>query len=343
MKKLNVAVVGAGIWGTNHANVFSSIPEANLRAVCDMDEKRAGELASKFGAENVCTTVEEVLALPDIDAITIATPDHTHTKLVLAGLEAGKHVMTEKPLATTVEEAEAVVAAADRAPGVLMVDFHLRTHPAFDAARRAVADNRIGQPLHISSRLSDTVFVPLEMLSWAAQSSALWFLGCHVVDILRFVTGQEVTRVYGVRRRGHLASQGVDTDDVHLSILEFDGGLVAQMENSWVHPKDGPSIFDLMCEVYGSAGAMQINVSHNGTMKLYSGEGLTYPDVQSIAPTGPGRVGGMVLEAIARFVDAALHGEPVLASARDGLAATRVLAAIEESAGSGKAVEIARG
>ncbi len=341
MEKLNVAIIGAGLWGRNHATVFSTLPQTHIRAICDVDRGRAEATAKEFKADQACTTIDEVLALSDVDAVSVATPDATHTKLILAALEAGKHVLSEKPLATTVEEAEAVAAAAEAAPGRLMVDFHNRVNPAFVGAKNAIDEGRIGQPIHITGRLSDTVFVPFEMLSWAAQSSALWFLGSHLVDILRFLTGQEVTRVYAVKHHGFLAGKGVDTDDVHLSTLEFSGGTIAQIENSWVHPADGPSVYDLKCEIFGTAGALQIDVSHNGGLRFLTGKGMSYGDLVGVTPTGVGRVGGFVMEAIARFVDAVMHDAPLLADANDGLRVTRVLAAIEQSATSGQPVDLA--
>src|SRR5579884_1455039 len=103
----------------------------------------------------------------------------------------------------------------------LMIDFHNRVSPPVVAAREAIASGEIGRPVHFAARLNNTTFVPREMLSWAASSSALWFLGSHAVDALRFMTGDEVRRVQAVRRSGYLASQGVDTADVHLALLEF--------------------------------------------------------------------------------------------------------------------------
>ena len=179
------------------------------------------------------------------------------------------------------------------------------------------------------------MFVPFELLSWAGRSSALWFLGSHSVDALRFVLGAEVKRVQAVVRRGFLAGHGVDTADVHIALLEFDNGVVASLENSWVLPRDLPLVFDFKLEIVGEKGALQVDTAQNGTFKKYAGEGLRTADMLGVTPAAGGRIGGFVMESIARFVDSVTTGAPVLADARDGLQVTRVLAAIEQAAESG--------
>ena len=112
------------------------------------------------------------------------------------------------------------------------------------------------------------------------------------------------------------------------------------MENSWVLSPDNPMLFDFKLDLVGDRGQIQIDPSHNGAVRRMTGNGLRYADLLGITPTGDTRVGGFVLEAIARFVDAVLQDAPLLAGVDDGLAATRVLSAIERSAASGQAVDL---
>jgi len=335
-----MGVVGAGLWGANHAHVFTTLPETELVAVCDVSPERAEAMKAETGAKAAYTRHEDLIADPHVDAVSIATPDFTHTPIILAALAAGKHVLSEKPLATTLEEANAIADAAARSKAKLMVDFHNRVSPAIVQVREAVASGEIGRPVHGSARLSNTTFVPLEMLSWASRSSALWFLGSHALDALRFVLADEVKRVYAVSREGVLASRGVATKDVHLAILEFAKGTVVTMENSWLLSPDNPQVFDFKLELVGDKGQVQADPSHNGAVRRLTGKGLRYADVLGVAPTGATRVGGFVFEAIARFVDAVLRDAPLLADVADGLAATRALAAIEQSAASGRPVDL---
>lgn len=336
---IGIGVVGAGRWGTHHARVFSTLPKSRVVAVCDSSREAANALARDVNAEASFADHRELLEHPGIDAVSVATPDFAHAAVILDALAAGKHVLTEKPLSTDVREAEAIKAAADGTDLVLMVDFHNRVSPAFAAARQEIASGAIGKPVHVSARLSNSVEVPLEMLSWSAKSSALWFLGSHLVDILRFLLEDEVARVFAVSGEGVLQARGVDTKDFHLSILEFRGGPKAIIENSWILSKDNPMIFDFKVELVGTAGQLMLNPSHSGSFQKLDGSGLSYQDMFGIAPAGRHRIGGFVQESIARFLDA-LDGAPLLASAEDGLAATRVLHSIELSAATGLPVDV---
>ena len=341
MTKLRMGVVGAGLWGSNHAHAFNVLPETELVAVCDIDEARALKMQQATGAAAALTDYRALIARDDIDAISVATPDFTHAPIILAALKANKHVLSEKPLATTVAEAEEIAAAARVSKGKLMVDFHNRVNPIMAQARAMVQAGEIGLPRHGMARLSNTQFVPFDMLSWAAKSSALWFLGSHLVDILRFVLGDEVGRVYAVSRKGLLAAGGVVTHDVHQCILEFAKGTVVTMENSWILSRDNPSLVDFKLELVGEKGQIQADPTHNGGLRRVGEGGLRYADYIGVVPTGATRIGGFVFESIARFVDSVVRGEPLLADAEDGLANTRILAAIETSAATGRAVDLA--
>jgi len=340
MKQFGVGVVGAGLWGQNHARVFATLPQTAVVAVCDVSNERAQAMQKSTGAKNAYTRFEDLIADEKVEIVSVATPDFAHTPIILAALAAGKHVLSEKPLATTLEEADAVAAAAAKSKGKLMIDFHNRVNPAIVQVREAVASGEIGRPVHGYARLSNTTFVPLEMLSWAAKSSALWFLGSHVVDALRFVLGDEVERVYAVAREGALAARGVPTKDVHLSTLEFSKGTVITMENSWLLSPDNPMVFDFKMELVGDRGQIQADPSHNGAVRRMTGGGMKYGELLGIAPTSPTRIGGFVLESIARFVDAIATDAPLLADVNDGVVNTRVLAAIERSVATGQPVSV---
>jgi len=335
-------VVGAGLWGSFHCKTLNALPNAELAAVCDLDPKRAKAMQKEFGAAEAYTDYRELIADPNVEAVTVATPDFAHGDIVLAALKAGKHVLSEKPLATTLAEAEKIAELAAKSKAKVMVDFHNRVNPALHAVKEAIGAGEIGLPLHAAARLSNTLFVPFELLSWAAKSSALWFLGSHAVDALRFAMDAEVVRVQAMKRHGFLAGQGVDTADVHLALLEFDNGAVASLENSWVLPRDLPLVFDFKVEIVGEKGSLEISTAQNGTFKKYTGAGLRAGDMLGVTPAAGGRIGGFVMEAIARFVDAVTQDAPVLADAEDGLEVTRVLTAIEEAAKTGASVKLTR-
>jgi predicted dehydrogenase len=340
MDRVGFGVIGAGLFGENHALVYSRLPGVELVAVCDQNEARAREVAERYGARTYYTDYVQLLAEPDISAVSIATPDFAHSEIALAAAQAGKHILCEKPLATTVEEAQSIVDAAARAGVKLMVDFHNRVNPPFVAARDSVRDGAIGTPSYAYARLSNTTFVPLEMLSWADRSSALYFLGSHAIDIMRFILNDTVARVHAVSRSGILKGLGVDAPDFHVAIAEFERGAVVTFENAWILPRSQPMVYDFKVELLGSEGALYVDSSHHGAFELHSGGRLCYGDVLGVTPTSDLRVGGFVLEAISRFADAVLHDRPVLATGEDGVEATRIVDAIKRSAETGQPVDL---
>ncbi|MEN9935928.1 MAG: hypothetical protein RLZZ387_2507 [Chloroflexota bacterium] len=338
---LGFGVIGTGIvGGAWHAHVYARHPQARLVAVCDLDERRAAEVAQVNGGAAVYTDYRELLARPDIAAVSVATPDFAHHEIAVTAAEAGKHILVEKPLATTVPEAEAIVAAARRAGVKLMVDFHNRVNPPFVAAQRSIRAGEIGRPAYLYARLSNTTFVPTRMLAWAGRTSALWFLASHTVDLAHWLLDDEPRRVYAVSRSGILRERGVDAPDFHAAIVEFAGGAVVNLESAWILPESAPNVFDFKVEILGSSGAITVNASDHRAIEAFTSSGSRLPDVLGLPDGDSPRLHGFVLEAVARFVDAVADDRPLLATGEDGLRVTRVLAAISESAASGRPVDL---
>ncbi len=335
MKK-GFALIGAGIFGERHAQALSRHPSVDFIAVCDLNGERAKQIAEKYNARGYTTDFKELLSNPEIEAVSIATPDHLHREVAVAFAEAGKHLLVEKPLATSVEDAEAITEAARKNGIKLMVDFHNRVNPPMVNARDAIQRGDIGTPTYVYARLSNTTIVATSMLKWASQSSALWFLASHMVDVVRWMLQDEVSKVYAVSREGILHSLGVQTADFHVATTEFKKGAVAVFENAWILPQTHATVKDLKLEVLGSKGAINIDASHNRTLEIYREDRATFPDL--LAPPTGDHMTGFVLDSIAYFVDSVTLDTPVLATGEDGVAATRVICAILESVEKGAPV-----
>jgi predicted dehydrogenase len=339
MERLRFAVIGAGRWGETHARIFAEHPAVEVAAVCDANERRAREVAQSVGARRWTTDAADIAGDDSIAAVGIATPDFAHTEPALAVLRAGKHLLVEKPLAFTVEECEQIIAAAKHAGVKLMVDFHNRWSPPFFKAKTAIDEGEIGKPVYAYYRLSDTIFVPTKMLSWAGKSTVAWFLSSHCLDTLHWLLGERPTRVYCVRRSRVLAQRGITTPDYYQTTLEFPSGATALMENGWILPETTPNIIDLKFEVVGDAGALYIDGSHHRMLERYTASEAAYPDT-FIAPTVYGKPLGFAIESIRHFVECVVNDTPPLVTGEDGLAATRVIQAMEQSADAGQVVEV---
>jgi predicted dehydrogenase len=338
-KKIRFGVIGTGLWGEAHAEVYSTHPLAELAAVCDLDAGKAKRVAEKFGARRVFTDFREMVADPGIDAVAVATPDFAHRDPVVAAAKAGKHVHSEKPLATTREDAEAI-AEAVRSSGVqYMVDFHARWNPPFAIARRDIEEGRLGKIMSAYFRLNDTISVPMSMLSWSTKSSILWFLGSHAVDTLRFLFHDEVQRVYSVSRAEVLKERGYDVPDLYQTILEFRSGIVATVENNWIVPNTNPAVNDFKVNITGSKGMINMDLTNNQLFERYLEASSDHPDC-IVKPLVYDTHQGFAFNSIRDFVECLARGRPVRAGLEDGLAVTSVILAIMESARTHAAVAV---
>jgi predicted dehydrogenase len=331
MEKVKVGVIGVGIFGENHARVFSESDDCVLVAVADLNEDRAKEVATKYGAKRWYKDYHELLN-DDIDAVSIVVPDFAHKEPCIAAAEAGKHILVEKPLATTIEDADAIMQASKKANVKFMVDFANRWSPPFVQAKEAITSGKLGDVLYIDIHLNDTIWVPTEMLSWANKSSVLWFLGSHSLDLCRWLLNSEVRNAEALTSDRILKkAMGIDTNDYYLSTIEFANGTIVTMENSWILPQGLPTVFEFYAKIVGTKGMIKIDTSHNGCVQVYDQCNAAYPDVLCLTESG-GKLTGFNVNSIRHFIDCIRHDQEPSASVEDGLAVTKVLADIEKSA-----------
>jgi predicted dehydrogenase len=336
---IRFGVIGVGLWGQVHAEIYSNHPYTTLAAVCDRDSKRAKQVAERYGSERVYTDFRDLAADPDIDAVAVVTPDFAHRDPIVAAAEAGKHIITEKPLATTLEDAEAIAKAVRIAAITFMVDFHSRWNPPLAITKKNIADVKLGSIVSAYFRLNDTISVPTEMLSWAEKSSILWFLGSHTVDSLRFLFEDEVERVYSVSRSSVLKGRGIDVPDLYQSVLEFRSGIVATIENNWIIPNTHPSVNDIKVNILGSKGMINMDLTNNQMIERYLEDSSDHPDC-IVKPQVRDKHVGFAYESIRDFVECLFLGKEVQANLEDGLKVTKVVLAIMESASTGLPVTV---
>ncbi|HMH91495.1 MAG TPA: Gfo/Idh/MocA family oxidoreductase, partial [Streptosporangiaceae bacterium] len=213
-ESLGVGMVGYAFMGAAHSQAWRTAPHAFdlplrpvLTALCGRDRAATEAAAQRYGFGGVETDWRALLERDDVQLIDVCTPGDSHAEISIAALEAGKHVLCEKPLANTVAEAEAMAAAAARAQarGVRsMVGFNYRRVPALALARELIASGRVGEIRHVrASYLQDWLADPAFPLTWRLQkehagSGALGDLGAHVVDLAQYLTGQLISGVSGV-------------------------------------------------------------------------------------------------------------------------------------------------
>lgn len=339
MKKLRFAIIGAGVWGRTHAYLYQEHPGVELVGICDRNLDKAKAFAKDFKISGVYDNHRKMIDDLDFDVAAVVTPDFAHGEIVVDCANAGKNMIIEKPLATTYEDLGAIVEAVERNNVRIMTDLHNRWSPPFAKAKEIIADGELGELVSSYIRLNDIIWVATDMLPWASRSSILWFLGSHSVDTLRWIFDDEVKRVYSVSRSGVLKKLGVDTEDVYQTILEFERGGIATMENGWITPNNNPCVNDIKFNITGSKGMINLDLSNNQMIERITSEKNDRPDVL-VNHFIHGKAKGFAYESIRHFVDKLLTGEDFIVSLKDAVNTSRVVLAIMESAKSGLPVEI---
>jgi predicted dehydrogenase len=332
---IRTAIVGMGIRGHLFAQGLKQNPDAELLAVCDLDRDVATKAGEDWGVPGH-QDFARLLQAQRPDAVLICTPDFAHREAVIAAAKVGAHVMVEKPLATSLEDAEAMLQAVKGAGITCQVAFENRWNPPFVKIKQAVERGELGDISLVNAKLNDTLFVPTRMLSWASKSSVGWFLLPHVVDLAIWLSGKEPSQVYAVANKTVLPALGVDTYDTICTMLSFHGGMQAMFETTWVLPESSPAIFDFKFEILGDRGVMHVDAQDQ--MLHQSTERFTYPGTLVVDAYGKTR--GFPLDMLDSFIDSVRSGTPPLATAEEGYQVTRVISAVHQSIQNGQIVPL---
>ncbi|HEV8673234.1 MAG TPA: Gfo/Idh/MocA family oxidoreductase [Methylomirabilota bacterium] len=332
MERLRVGVIGAGVMGERHAQIYTTLPDVELNAVCDVREDAARRVASLADAA-VCTDWRGLLGRPDIDAVSVCTPDDAHRAPCEAAAAAGKHILVEKPIATTVADAEAIIAAAERAGVVLLVGHCLRFDPRHYAARAAVAGGELGVIQTIYTRRSNTVAAQDRL---GGRCSLPLFLGVHDYDVMRWLLASEVERVSAESKWGLLRSRGYPVEDANCALLRFASGALGIAELNWVLPRGFPAAGDHRADIVGERGALSIASLETGLRRADDQRAVQVDAVA--APIVYGHAGGMFYFELRHFVDVIRRRRPLAVTPADGLMALRIALAVEQSAATGRSV-----
>jgi predicted dehydrogenase len=379
--ELGVGMVGYAFMGAAHSQAWRTAPRffdlplaPRMRAVAGRDEAAVRAAADRLGWDEAVVGWRDLLKRDDIGLVDVCTPGDTHAEIAVAALEAGKHVLCEKPLANSVAEAETMVAAADAAAerGVrAMVGFTYRRVPAIALARQLVEQGRIGQVRHVRAQyLQDWIADPEAPMSWRldkqkAGSGALGDIGAHVVDLAQYVTGESLTGVSGlletfVHERPEAASSGslsgvadtsrmgkVTVDDAAVFLGRLSGGGLASFEATrfaWGRKNA------IRLEVNGSKGSVAFDFEDMNLLHFYdASDEPTTAGFRRIVVTEPehpygghwwppghglGYEHAFTHQVVDLIGDLAAGRQPT-PSFRDGLGVQRVLDAVERSAAGG--------
>lgn len=330
---VKTAIIGAGRWGQVMIDAWQKNPNVSIEAVCDLNEDQAKRVAGQYNIGKAYSDIAEMFQSTEIDAVGIATPDFAHRDPVVTSLEHGKHVLVQKPMATNVQDCQAMVKAQEASGAYLMVDFQHRWGIGHREAKIAVNSDSFGKPVHGRIRMSNKQSVPLEMLSWSGQSNVLWFIGTHTLDLLRYILGAEPVRVFAASESNILRAKGPETEDFFQSMIQFDNGAWIQMENSWVLPAGGAMTNETDLIIYGANESVEVKQSPTNLVVKSTETGTEIPDGARADITARH-------VSINHFIDCIREGVAPSVTGFDGLMNTAALVAIEKSARTGQPVLI---
>lgn len=341
MENIKMALIGAGVWGQTHAYLYDKNPLVEITGICDLNIKKAKALADKCRLDDsvVFDDYNKMLDTIDCDAVAIVSPDHLHRKIAIDCANHKKHILLEKPLATTREDVYAIAEAVKQNDVRIMVDLHNRWSPPFALTKKAIDDGELGVPKSAYFRLNDIKWVATDMLSWSADSSILWFLGSHSLDTLRWMFDDEVDTVYALSSRGILDAEGVNTEDIYQSIIKFKKGGIATMENGWITPNGHPNINDIKFNITGTKGMVSLDLTNNTLIEKFTDERCDHPDVL-VSHFVHGNPKGFSYESINDFITKLITGDDFLVSLEDSINTCLAILAIMESAKTGMPVKV---
>ena len=388
MKKLNVALIGAGFMGKAHSLAYVAMPMffhpapayPVRKTIVDVNDAVAAEAAIRFGFEKSSGDWRSVIEDPEIDIIDIATPNHLHAEIAIAAAAAGKHIISEKPLARNGAEAKTMYDAVKNAGIVHMVAFNYRRTPAVAVAKKYIEEGAIGEIMNFrGTYLQDWSADPDGPLSWRFQkaiagSGSLGDIGTHVVDMARYLCG-EITQVntqlktwvttrpvqsgtvdkLGTGAKNADAPRAaVDVDDEVLSLLEFENGAIGSLEAT--RNAHGRNNF-LTFEIHGSLGSIYFNYERRdelqvafakdqgdrkGFRTVYTGPAHPYGEgLWPIPALGIGYGETKIIEAY-DFIKAIVEGGEVSPNFKDGYQINLIADAMADSAAKRSWVSVPR-
>ena len=325
MRKLGLGVVGVGEMGKRHAeNLRRLVPEARLVAIADVAAQRAKQVADELEIEHAFGSLEEMLQHNDLDAVVIATPDKFHAQSIRMAASAGKNVFCEKPLAITLEDAEAALRAVSRAKVRLQVGFMRHYDPAYAAARKRIEGGEIGTPIVFKSVGRDKDEPPLSAYQSGVNGMLFYTNSIHDFDLARWLMQDEVLEVQSYTTttvRPELAKYG----DIVAGVvnLKFVHGAIGNIE-SHAQAIYG---YDVRTEIIGSKGSIFVGTLQRTPVAFLTAQGSS----KNLADHFLSQFADAYLTEIRDFVQTMLSDRAPTVTGEDGLRALEIAIAAENS------------
>lgn len=350
MKKLKVGIIGTGSISVSHIEAYQNNDNVELYAFCDLKEERLKYMADKYKVTRTFTDMNEMLSLKEIDAVSICTWNSAHAPCTIAALNAGKHVLCEKPMSVSQEDAKAMKEAADKNGKLLMIGFVRRYGNDCNILKDFIQSDYFGELYYAKATYLRRKGNPGGWFGEKARSGGgpLIDLGVHVIDLVRYLMGNpKPVSVYGAafkklgdrknikgkqtyRASGATVHDICDVEDLAAALIRFDNGAVLSIEASFSLniKKDEGKI-----ELFGTKGGAKLDPS----LELYSEINDYLADTTLDAETSLS-FDGLFAKEIDHFVSCITDNLPCISPAQDGIDIMAILDAIYQSAETGHEV-----
>jgi predicted dehydrogenase len=338
-----IGIIGCGkIAQVRHIPEYADAPDVKLAGYYDLNQERASELAQKYGGK-AYTTYQELLADKEIDAVSVCTANASHAEITIAALKAGKHVLCEKPMATTLADCEAMAETAKKTGKFLMIGHNQRLAKAHVKAKELIDSGLIGDILTFRTTFGhpgpETWSIDPGKNVWffdknKAAMGAMADLGIHKTDLIHFLTGQtivETTARLSTIDKRDTSGTLIGVDDNATCIFRLNGGAIGTMTVSWTYygAEDNSTV------LYGTKGIMRIYDDPNYAIKVYTRAHETiFYDIDKIQTNDKQTKSGV----IDLFVDCLVNNRPPEISASEVLKSMRVVFASIESSQTGRTI-----
>ncbi len=334
MKKIKVGIIGIGFFGEKHAEVFSSMPGVELYAGSTRRQERLRQISERYHITYSYSDYREMLANPEIEAVSVVTHVDSHVAPAVAALQANKHVFLEKPMADSVMNCQTIMAAAEASSGKLMIGHICRFDPRAAIIKQNIVEGKIGRIVSMHATRNLPANIGAEVLD---KISPIFGDGIHDVDLMNWFTQSQITQVYarGVRVRNF------KNPDIGWAMYDFASGAVGVTETVWMLPENTPFKIDCRFEIIGTEGAIYLNGGNSG-LQINDANGFHQPEAV-FWPEIHGMRAGALRSELAYFIHCIRENLPItVITPQESLEAVRAVEAAERSCREEQIVKLVR-
>ncbi|TDM12819.1 Gfo/Idh/MocA family protein [Macrococcus lamae] len=330
---IKVGIIGCGSISTHrHIPEYQENSSAEIVAYCDIVQERSDELAAEFGGSSY-SDYHALLADEAVEAVSICTPNYLHAEMTIAALKAGKHVLCEKPMATSLEDAEQMIAAAKASGTKLMIGHNQRINEAHQAAKQVVESGQLGKIYSFK-----TTFGHPGPEGWSVDGPDSWFfdkkrafigamgdLGVHKADLMRYILGEEFKEVGAMIETSAKANATVDDNAV--LILKTESGIIGTLSASWAYNGEE----DNSTVIYSEKGVLKLNADPEYSYIFINADGEA--DKQQLGEMQTNDEGGQInSHTIDAFIQSITEDTTPICDGEEGMASLNVIMKAIESA-----------